>query len=245
MYTQMPSVGFFNRAPLIVAAQAFCDASMTQNAAGSNYNGWSSMSTLIEKGLVVRENNPSRYRLTDDGIELAARIVRAQDGAAIPAERETAPYAPPLLEQTIDLDSDLDEITTFDSGQPLEISFRTSDGGPAAPSVRSSQPKAISQLPKDFTPIVMAPGTFKLHLLIDNREIKDLTDRQAVLREAQRAGISAEVKPLSVGDFLWVARCHHQQQDIVLDYVIERKRIDDLVSSIKDNRFKEQKVGAL
>ena len=33
-----------------------------------------------------------------------------------------------------------------------------------------------------------------------------------------------------------------KRRELVLDYVIERKRMDDLCSSIKDGRFKEQKV---
>lgn len=32
-------------------------------------------------------------------------------------------------------------------------------------------------------------------------------------------------------------------RELVLDYIIERKRIDDLCSSIIDGRFREQKVG--
>lgn len=31
-------------------------------------------------------------------------------------------------------------------------------------------------------------------------------------------------------------------RELVLDYIIERKRIDDLCSSIIDGRFREQKV---
>lgn len=30
---------------------------------------------------------------------------------------------------------------------------------------------------------------------------------------------------------------------IALDFILERKRLDDLVESIKDGRFREQKVG--
>ena len=32
------------------------------------------------------------------------------------------------------------------------------------------------------------------------------------------------------------------RRELVLDYIVERKRMDDLCSSIKDGRFKEQKV---
>lgn len=47
---------------------------------------------------------------------------------------------------------------------------------------------------------------------------------------------------MKVGDFTWIAR-HKTNPDIelVLPYIIERKRMDDLASSIKDGRFHEQK----
>ena len=31
-------------------------------------------------------------------------------------------------------------------------------------------------------------------------------------------------------------------EEIVLDFIVERKRLDDLAGSIKDGRFREQKV---
>ena len=48
---------------------------------------------------------------------------------------------------------------------------------------------------------------------------------------------------MELGDVIWVARKYNSftQEEIVLDYIIERKRMDDLVSSIKDGRFREQK----
>jgi crossover junction endonuclease MUS81 len=44
----------------------------------------------------------------------------------------------------------------------------------------------------------------------------------------------------SVGDFLWIAR-DDQNNELVLPYIVERKRMDDLGSSIRDGRFHEQK----
>ena len=35
--------------------------------------------------------------------------------------------------------------------------------------------------------------------------------------------------------------CSFQKNEIVLPFIIERKRMDDLASSIKDGRFREQK----
>lgn len=34
-------------------------------------------------------------------------------------------------------------------------------------------------------------------------------------------------------------------KELVLDYIIERKRMDDLCGSIIDGRFREQKVGEI
>ena len=63
------------------------------------------------------------------------------------------------------------------------------------------------------------------------------------------------MRKLNVGDFLWVARekilpvpgqlVLPERRELVLDYIVERKRMDDLCSSIKDGRFKEQKFRLL
>lgn len=55
-------------------------------------------------------------------------------------------------------------------------------------------------------------------------------------------GLKYEVRSLNVGDFTWVAR-HKQNpdQEIVLPFIVERKRMDDFAASIKDGRFHEQK----
>ena len=39
--------------------------------------------------------------------------------------------------------------------------------------------------------------------------------------------------------------CKPQGRELVLDYIVERKRMDDLVSSTIDGRFREQKVNHL
>lgn len=46
---------------------------------------------------------------------------------------------------------------------------------------------------------------------------------------------------LPVGDFLWAAEHRLTKQRIVLDFIIERKRVSDLIGSIKDNRYREQR----
>ena len=80
------------------------------------------------------------------------------------------------------------------------------------------------------------------------------------------------MRKLNIGDFIWIARekvnishgivytdvcivspSHYNYytdqlrapdaREIVLEHIIERKRMDDLASSIIDRRFSEQKVG--
>lgn len=60
--------------------------------------------------------------------------------------------------------------------------------------------------------------------------------------ELTRLGVLFEVRRLKVGDFAWIARCRETNDELVIPYIIERKRMDDLSASIVDGRFHEQKV---
>lgn len=61
------------------------------------------------------------------------------------------------------------------------------------------------------------------------------------MKELEAEGVTLEVRSLKVGDFAWLSR-NSAGQELLLPYIIERKRLDDLASSIKDGRFHEQKV---
>lgn len=60
--------------------------------------------------------------------------------------------------------------------------------------------------------------------------------------ELTRLSILFEVRRLKVGDFTWIARCRETNDELVMPHIIERKRLDDLSTSIIDGRFHEQKV---
>lgn len=63
-----------------------------------------------------------------------------------------------------------------------------------------------------------------------------------LIDEIKKSGVKHEFGKLHVGDFAWIARPKNgQQMDLVLDYIVERKRMDDFCSSIIDGRYKEQK----
>ncbi|MGH0142468.1 UNVERIFIED_CONTAM: hypothetical protein FKN15_039348 [Acipenser sinensis] len=77
--------------------------------------------------------------------------------------------------------------------------------------------------------------------------------KQELVTELRKNGVDFDVRKLNVGDFLWTARERvryipgqlraPQARELVLDYIVERKRMDDLCGSIIDGRFREQKVG--
>lgn len=77
-----------------------------------------------------------------------------------------------------------------------------------------------------------------------------------MVNELQKNGVTAHVTRLSVGDFVWVCRKIVEPgadrnrltirnsdglKDLILPYVVERKRADDLAHSIRDGRYREQK----
>ena len=80
-------------------------------------------------------------------------------------------------------------------------------------------------------------------LIIDNREIRFKHDRTYFQDELAKRGIMCLTRPMAVGDMTWVAVSNDTgvKEEVMLDYIVERKRLDDLVSSIKDGRFREQK----
>jgi len=88
------------------------------------------------------------------------------------------------------------------------------------------------------------PGQFDVLLCVDNREISGPGRKTEMQRKIKELGIPFESRSLPVGDYLWLARSHCGDlcQELVLDYVVERKCISDLAMSICSGRFREQKM---
>lgn len=124
-------------------------------------------------------------------------------------------------------------------------STRPSIARPRSPSASATAPpSALGIKPSfpDFTPEVLKAGSYAVHLMLDNREVRTRSDRDYIQDNLADAGVRPITRPLQVGDAMWVAREKGgQRREVVLDYIIERKRLDDLVSSIRDGRFHEQK----
>lgn len=120
---------------------------------------------------------------------------------------------------------------------------------PESPSDEIREIGTASSFP-NITPIRLQPGTFTVQLVLDSREVRAKNDRDYIHDELVKQGVRALVRPLELGDFFWVAKCiepgllsrlGEEGDEVALDWIVERKRLDDLIGSIKDGRFQEQK----
>ncbi|KAI0428877.1 hypothetical protein F5Y09DRAFT_332288 [Xylaria sp. FL1042] len=235
------------KAQLIEAAQPHCDASFTAPSDPTRfYTAWNSMKTLLEKDLVYERGRPlRRYALTDEGWEVARRI--QQTAGMTPAElaaqqrREIPPELAPENPPSIPL-ARAPSVEVEETEQPPQSTYAdvVANGDLTPDSV---------DLPT-FRPIRLAPGTFTVHLVLDVREVRAKTDRDYMQEELTKKGVKPIMRSLELGDALWVAKCHDphflsrtgsEGDEVVLDWIVERKRLDDLVYSIRDGRFHEQK----
>ena len=89
---------------------------------------------------------------------------------------------------------------------------------------------------------------YDVFLILDDREQFGRDNRGANTRQkvADRLyaqyQIQVEIRRLPIGDATWIARHKQLRHEYVLDFIVERKKVDDLCHSIKDNRYKDQKL---
>ncbi|KAH6604801.1 crossover junction endonuclease mus81 [Trichoderma cornu-damae] len=232
------------KAELIEASQPHCDASFTAPSDPTKfYTAWSSMKTLVQKELVYERGRPlRRYALTDEGWAVAKRIKETaqwqeENGHQGPMRR---PQPPPSNVAAGQGSTPVVSEALPAAGEPLSYHSVVSDG----PVVLEDD-----DLPT-FAPIRVPPGSFTVHLVLDVREVRAKTDRDYMQEELVKQGVKPIVRSLEIGDVQWIAKCHDsallsrhgaEGDEIVLDWIVERKRLDDLIGSIKDGRFHEQK----
>lgn len=243
------SVGL-SKQDLIEAAQPHSDSSfIAPSAPNQFYTAWNSMKTLLSKELVYERGRPTkRYALTDEGWEVAKRIQETVNGGsarqpvALEPDNKTA-VTRGLGTRLATFSTRAGAIPDDDDEPPLQRQDYNDvvTNGPAI----SDQ----SALPS-FTPIILNPGSFTVHLVLDVREIRAKGDRTYMQNNLAERGAQPIMRSLELGDAQWVAKCHDpdflrrhgaEGDEIVLDYIVERKRLDDLIGSIKDGRFREQK----
>ncbi|XP_007578873.1 crossover junction endonuclease MUS81 isoform X2 [Poecilia formosa] len=263
---QIPgSKGYMFKMELQSEAQPLCDKSFSVPDLGSKYTAWSSVSTLIQKNLLIKTHNPARYSLTDEGLALAERLesvekerrnvpVEGRRGAAGPEEEEEEEE-----DAVVDLTASDEESSSSSlavrSDQSLSerASGETLSSGDAGGLPLPGKTQATMTTSRKPNRDCLLPGTYDVILCVDFIETTGGSHyrKQELVKELQRNGVGFDVRKLNVGDFLWVAREKVAPvpgqlrapagRELVLDYIIERKRMDDLCGSIIDGRFREQK----
>lgn len=93
----------------------------------------------------------------------------------------------------------------------------------------------------------MFNDVYDVILLLDDRENFGIGNSVKRVAKAiiSRFNILVEIRRLPVGDGTWIVRHRHLCQEYVLDFIVERKRVDDLKGSIIDNRYRDQKLRLL
>ncbi|KAF5094579.1 hypothetical protein D0Z00_003492 [Geotrichum galactomycetum] len=256
-----PGVGM-NKPAIINLASDLCDSSFKSNPnVKAFYSAWNSMQTLIKNEVVYASNSRNgMYYITDDGKALAEKILQAEretkrsvtsgnmktgTTVTIIPEPATATLPRAALSPTHRRVSGTiePEVSPNTSVRNKIVQMAPSLLHPNSSPVRAStdsaaRPGYFSSTRSETWPA----GSYTISLIIDNREVRSSGDRNFFRDELERLGIMPRVEALSVGDAVWIAQHNTTKKVAVIDYILERKRVDDLISSIKDGRFTEQKA---
>ncbi|KAJ7484395.1 ERCC4 domain-containing protein [Mycena latifolia] len=122
---------------------------------------------------------------------------------------------------------------------PAHTRPRLSHAVPALPPIEHPSIYTPQTTFPDFQPRLFRAGEYTVYLILDKGENR-AKDHEWIADKLRAHGVSVDRRQLSLGDVAWVAK-HHNGEECMLDVVLERKRLDDLVGSIKDGRFHEQK----
>ncbi|KAL3438323.1 ERCC4 domain-containing protein [Aspergillus tetrazonus] len=233
------------KAELIEKAQPYCDSSFTVPSDPTKFfTAWNSMKILLTKELVYTRGHPlKKYSLTEEGWEVAKAIKKT----AQKSNQNTLPFG-------VQSDVTADNPRTAqreDLASQRDFERQIRPGLQAHSSQRHTLDSLENTLDDStITPIPISPDNFTVQLILDTREVRTSKDRDYISNELIRKGITPEVRALEVGDTMWVAKFHdptflrkygEEGDEIMLDWIVERKRLDDLIGSIKDGRFHEQK----
>ncbi|KAJ3350990.1 Crossover junction endonuclease mus81 [Entophlyctis luteolus] len=280
---------YLTKAEIISKGHEFADQPLDAPGPGGVHTGWSSITTLISKELVMKYGHPPRFTLTEEGEYLADRMIATMtemqpastelvesDGSD--SQMEGRPYArkrstksmasqqqnlstiPHASLATTALAAAAEvNVTRAGSAPPyvdLQVAAsslsRSSGSTLSTASAPASSSSSLHLAAAPTSPAVLRAGAFDVVLVLDNREIKNGYNRSFFKDGLAARNVRFESRALEVGDVTPIvctagqcAQDRVEQQEIMLEYILERKTLDDLVASIKDGRFKEQKVPLL
>lgn len=157
------------------------------------------------------------------------------------------------------------DVMSSATAEPQLISFQSSSPRPTTNTLgrvhsqgswstsENSQDSLESTTSTCVPNFVFQPGEYEIILCVDNAEFygSRQVGGKSLLPDLIKNGVTCDLRKLHVGDLLWVAREKTQteagvgqqprRRELVLDYIVERKRMDDLVHSCTDGRLPDQK----
>lgn len=250
---------------IVRVGQKYTDVSMVPNHSTKEYYGaWSSISSLKKHELVLEEGRPKRYTLTEKGVELA-KTLKLADGLVFDTDDETESSMHANFEDN-EVSADLSTLAKsnkIDVREKADSSFvdTTFQNIDLSKQLNTCNNEDLNDSSRDISADTRLTGnqqivrrrfegtsyeiwpcnTFEIYPIIDHREIKSQNDREFFSNAFARKNMKNEIRQLSLGDIVWVAKNKITGTLCILNTIIERKRLDDLAMSIRDNRFMEQK----
>lgn len=253
---------------IVEVAAKFSDKPFSKPTASDFHSAWDSYKTLAKHDLIsVFGRAPRNYALTEEGVELASKLKQAEGLDSSPMREEAdisydnglrvtpnnTMDGSPLKKRRPDnkMPDFLHELDTIGENVTPQTFLKTAT--PPFPSISldnyEDSPEPTPEIFHDkenrlvngISYSIWDSIDYEVKLVVDNREIGSFKDREYFERQLTLLRVNCEVVPLTIGDVLWVARHRGTGREIALNYIGERKRLDDLCLSIKDGRYQEQK----
>ncbi|KNZ54250.1 hypothetical protein VP01_29g5 [Puccinia sorghi] len=230
-----------------------CEIMLSGTALSQTVFGWSASNSLDNNGFTVSEPVSSR----PSGCTLGVNLRRT---CSLASGRQSDPTS--AVDLLLNARASVSLQRTPSTLSESHSRRASADGLPNSRTVvslkRTSSTLSESHISRtspnvDLEPEVWKAGSYDICLVLDHREVRAVNDRDAFynycvnkaaeLSESHSSPIRVLQRALVLGDAIWIAVHHNDdKREVVLDSIVERKRLDDLCSSIKDNRFEEQKA---
>ncbi|KAI3846442.1 hypothetical protein MKX03_001892, partial [Papaver bracteatum] len=212
------------------------------------YSGWSCMKTLLTKGLVIKSSCPAKYALTQEGVKVVLEclsrcgLVDCNDLGTSKNDSSKS-----FLNESV-LKSDEEVIVLSNDSNTQEKSIVVPVEVVEKLNGMYANMNAIRMPPLKFGERFM--DVYNVILILDDREQFAKTNKWARSKKiieniGSEFQIRVEVRHLPIGDAIWIARDKHLKYEFVLDCIVERKEVDDFCMSIRDSRYKDQKLRLL
>ncbi|KAK3162993.1 hypothetical protein QOZ80_1BG0096300 [Eleusine coracana subsp. coracana] len=169
---------------------------------------------------------------------------------SLPKKKRAAPSSGKELSSDVGLSACSSSVIPFSTQRQIELQSSGTTGS-----------AGLNGIDKKDTPYVdnsiwaMPPrqsseefhDAYEVVLILDDRENFGCHSRKIAASKVadnihSQCMVPVEVKRLPIGDGIWIARHRRHLTEYVLDFIVERKNVADLGSSITDNRYKDQKL---